>query len=106
MLERLPNVRWGFTTAAHLYNRAGFGGTPAEIEALANLGLDGAVSFFVDYEKIPATESRPDWAKPDPERNERLRQSRQMAREENDANQSEEERGEEAGKRREMVREI
>ena len=34
MLKPLPSTRWDFTTAAHLLNRAGFGGTPAEIEKL------------------------------------------------------------------------
>ena len=35
--------------AAHLLNRAGFGGTPVEIQRLADLGPERAVSFLLDY---------------------------------------------------------
>jgi uncharacterized protein (DUF1800 family) len=45
-------VAWNRDAAAHLYRRAGFGGTPTEIDALAARGLDGAVSFLVDYDSI------------------------------------------------------
>jgi uncharacterized protein (DUF1800 family) len=51
-----------------LLNRAGFGGSPAEIETLAGLGPEKAVSFLIDYEKIPDPTPDPDWAKPDPAR--------------------------------------
>ena len=40
MLKPLPAGKWNFTTAAHLLNRAGFGGPPAEIEKLVKLGPD------------------------------------------------------------------
>ena len=39
---------WDRDAAAHLLRRAGFGGTPAEIDALYALGPDGAVSRLVD----------------------------------------------------------
>lgn len=58
--------------AAHLLNRAGFGGTPAEIKKLANLGLDGAVDLLVDYEKFPDPIPNPEWAKPEPDRMQHL----------------------------------
>jgi uncharacterized protein (DUF1800 family) len=48
-------------------NRAGFGGSPADIENLRQMGLAKAVSWFVDYEKIPDNTPSPDWAQPDPE---------------------------------------
>ena len=76
MLKALSNERWSFTTAAHLLNRAGFGGTPEEIDRLVSLGPDGAVLHLVDYEKIPDSTRNPEWAKPDPQREERLRQAR------------------------------
>jgi len=41
------------------------------------MGLEKAVSRLVDYEQSPEDGSKPDWAKPDPERSERLRASRQ-----------------------------
>src|SRR5258706_14289948 len=76
MLKALSNERWNFTTAAHLLNRAGFGGTPEEIDRLVSLGPDGAALRLVDYERIPDSTRNPEWAKPDPQRQERLRQAR------------------------------
>src|ERR1043166_1305964 len=77
MLDRLPRTKWNYTTAAHLLNRAGFGGTPAEIEALEAMGLEKAVSHLLDYEHILDTTPAPSWARPDPERIEKLRQLRE-----------------------------
>ncbi len=76
MLKSLDSAKWDFTTAAHLLNRAGFGGTPAEIEALVALGPEKAVAQFVDYEKILDGTAAPEWAKPDPTLVERLRAAR------------------------------
>jgi hypothetical protein len=67
MLEQLPANRWNTETAAHLMNRAGFGGSPAAIENLRAQGVGGAVSWFVDYEHIPDDTPAPDWAHPDPD---------------------------------------
>jgi uncharacterized protein (DUF1800 family) len=67
MLKPLAKDRWSFEMAAHLLNRAGFGGTPAEIQKLADLGPDQAVSFLLDYETIPDPTPNPDWASPNPE---------------------------------------
>jgi uncharacterized protein (DUF1800 family) len=68
MLKPLSRRAWDFKTAAHLANRAGFGGPPAEIEKIHAIGLEGAVSHFVDFDKIPDNTPDPDWAKPDPKR--------------------------------------
>ncbi len=76
MLKAISRKRWNFTTAAHLLNRAGFGGPPAEIEHLAGLGAEHAVAFLVDYEKIPDSTPNPEWAKPDPTRVERYAKAR------------------------------
>ena len=46
------SVNWTRESAAHLLRRAGFGGTPAEIDALYARGLEGAVSDLVDYEAV------------------------------------------------------
>ncbi len=46
------SVTWTRDAAAHLYRRAGFGGTPSEVDLLYARGLDGAVSWFVDYDAI------------------------------------------------------
>ena len=48
-------VSWTRDAAAHLLRRAGFGGTPAEIDDLFARGLVGAVSRLVDYEAIDVT---------------------------------------------------
>ncbi|HXE41998.1 MAG TPA: DUF1800 domain-containing protein, partial [Candidatus Baltobacteraceae bacterium] len=73
MLKPLPDDRWNYETAAHLLNRAGFGGPPAEIQKLAALKHDQAVSYFLDYEKIPDPTPNPSWAAPDPEHIEKFR---------------------------------
>ena len=46
------SVNWTRDAAAHLLRRAGFGGTPAEIDSLFARGHDGAVSYLVDYDSI------------------------------------------------------
>jgi len=106
MLSPLPANKWDYGCAAHLYNRAGFGGTPAEIEALVRLGPEGAVSYFVDYERIPESEDRPDWAKPDPARSAQVRDVRQKARQAMNSDLTEDQKKEEADKRRKVVQEM
>jgi uncharacterized protein (DUF1800 family) len=76
MLKPISKERWNFTTAAHLLNRAGFGGTPAEIDHLVSLGPDKAVSYLIDYEKIADHPTNPEWAKPDPTRLDRFMEAR------------------------------
>jgi uncharacterized protein (DUF1800 family) len=73
MLKPLPSERWSYETAAHLLNRAGFGGPPSEIQKLADLGPDQAISLLLDYEKIPDPTPNPIWAIPDPVEMARLR---------------------------------
>jgi hypothetical protein len=72
MLKPLKAEKWNFTTAAHLLNRAGFGGPPTEIEVLAKKNLPAAVSWLVDFEQIPDDTADPAWAKPDPDRQARV----------------------------------
>jgi uncharacterized protein (DUF1800 family) len=76
MLKPLSSSGWDFSTAAHLLNRAGFGGTPAEIDKLVTLGQERAVSSLLDYEAIPDPVTNPEWAHPDPERMQRLQEYR------------------------------
>src|SRR3954469_6083535 len=82
MLKPLSATQWNFTTAAHLLNRAGFGGPPAEIEKLLALGPEKAVAHFVDYERIPDATSDPEWARPDPNRAKKFMEARQLGEEE------------------------
>lgn len=39
--------------AQHLLQRAGFGGTPAQSKALADLGLEKAVDYIVNFQNLP-----------------------------------------------------
>src|SRR5690606_28384042 len=43
---------WSYARAAHLLERAGFGGTPEEIAHLAAMTPAEAVAYLVEYEKI------------------------------------------------------
>ena len=82
MLTPLSDKQWNFATAAHLLNRAGFGGPPAEIEHLVQLGPDKAVAYLLDYDKIPDSTPNPAWAKPDPKRREKFMAMRKASAEE------------------------
>jgi uncharacterized protein (DUF1800 family) len=61
MLANLPPSQWNAATAAHLLNRAGFGGSPQDIENLRLMGLEGAVQWLVNYERFPDDTPPPDW---------------------------------------------
>ena len=51
-LSPLGGADWNYDRAAHLLAHAGFGGTPAEIQRLAEAGLERAVRSLVHYENI------------------------------------------------------
>jgi hypothetical protein len=50
MFSPLPDKLWDRTRAAHLLNRAGFGGTPGDIDRLVAMGPSGAVDSFLKAE--------------------------------------------------------
>ncbi len=77
MLSPILKESWNYTTAAHLLNRAGFGGSPADVDRLVELGPRAALNSLLDFDQIPDPTPNPDWAKPDPERAERLLKARQ-----------------------------
>jgi uncharacterized protein (DUF1800 family) len=58
-LTPLSAADWNVDRAAHLLAHAGFGGTPAEIQALADAGLERAVRSLVHYEAIPNPRMQP-----------------------------------------------
>src|SRR6266480_5575883 len=64
MFTPLPAQQWNYETAAHLLIRAGFGGTPAEIEAAYGKGLDASVRDLVDVSDDFANVPPPAWARP------------------------------------------
>ncbi|HKQ74102.1 MAG TPA: DUF1800 domain-containing protein [Blastocatellia bacterium] len=51
-LSPIDNADWNYARAGHLLERAGFGGAPEEIEKLAKMTPQQAVSSLVDYETI------------------------------------------------------
>jgi hypothetical protein len=50
---------WTYERAAHLLERAGFGGTPEEIERLASMTPQQAVDLLVDYEAVDNSAAKP-----------------------------------------------
>ena len=48
----LDPAAFDYQEAQHLLNRAGFGGTPDQIQALVSLGLDAAVDYLLEYQRI------------------------------------------------------
>jgi uncharacterized protein (DUF1800 family) len=64
MLTPLPGSKWNDATAAQLLNRAGFGGTPDEIERTRQKGLAAAVRDLVEVKSNAANLPAPAWAHP------------------------------------------
>ena len=64
VLAPLSAEKWNEQTAAHLLNRAAFGGTPAEIEAARKQGLAAMVHQLVDVGADAANIPPPEWAHP------------------------------------------
>src|SRR5436305_622096 len=56
-LQAAPEI-WSRDDAAHLLRRAGFGGTPSQIERTWALGRDGAVDYLITG-KLPAGAEAP-----------------------------------------------
>ncbi len=55
-LTAIGRADWSYLRAAHLLERAGFGGTPEEIEKLASMTPQQAVNYLVDYESIDVSQ--------------------------------------------------
>jgi uncharacterized protein (DUF1800 family) len=58
-LSPIGPADWNDERAAHLLERAGFGGTPAEIRALAHMTPEQAVRHLVDYRTVDNSHLRP-----------------------------------------------
>ena len=50
----LAKSNWNADAARHLLTRAGFGGTPAQIDALTAMGMDRAVDYLLNFDATPA----------------------------------------------------
>jgi hypothetical protein len=85
-LQPLAKKDFDYAAAQHLLNRAGFGGTPAQVRALVELGLDDAVDYIVDFkgaEVLPPSAEFAGIMRPEtPEERETLRQARAAGDEE------------------------
>jgi hypothetical protein len=53
-LQPLAPEQWDYAKARHLLVRAGFGGTPEEVEKIRAMGLYKAVDYLVDFYHQPA----------------------------------------------------
>src|SRR5437763_9581282 len=58
-LDPITSADWTTARAAHLLERAGFGGTPEDVARLAAMTPQQAVDSLVDYERIPDTAAQP-----------------------------------------------
>lgn len=64
-LGRIRDQDFGYEQARHLLWRAGFGGTPRQIETLASWGPEKAVDHLLAVEKIPSEQPAADGFDPD-----------------------------------------
>jgi uncharacterized protein (DUF1800 family) len=62
MLTPLPSSRWDYDAAGHLLVRAGFGGSPAEIQELTDCGLQQGIEKLLT--SVPTQPAAPTWAYP------------------------------------------
>src|SRR5678815_3509369 len=65
MLTPADSSAWTRDAAAHLLNRAGFGGTPADIDKLHALGREKAVDSLIDGSEDAGNFPMPGWTKPE-----------------------------------------
>ncbi len=59
-LKPISDENFGYTQARHLLWRAGFGGSPEQIQTLATWGPEKAVDHLINFEKIPVEPVRED----------------------------------------------
>jgi uncharacterized protein (DUF1800 family) len=52
-LSPISEAEWSYARAAHLMERAGFGGSPDDVESLYRLGPERAVRHLVYFEGVP-----------------------------------------------------
>ncbi|HUN82511.1 MAG TPA: DUF1800 domain-containing protein [Phycisphaerae bacterium] len=90
----LPTSKsWDAEMAAHLLRRAGFGGTPAQVNFLAGMSREQAVEYLINYDEIPfqpiSIDVTPQWmprGRPNEEKNANFQQQL-MARQKSDMQQ-------------------
>lgn len=57
-----PSEPWDRARAAHLLNRAGFGGRPDEVERVVRLGMEAAVDELMAFDRVPEEFPAPDFS--------------------------------------------
>lgn len=65
MFSPFPEKLWGRKLAAHLLDRAGFGGTPSEIDIVVRMGPEKAVASFIQADDDSDLFPRPELLMPD-----------------------------------------
>lgn len=78
MLTVLKRGGWGEDAAAHLLNRAGFGGTPEEVATLARLSPEEAVTSLVEFGRVDDAVTPPSWVGPESDRRGGYKQIREL----------------------------
>ena len=58
-LSPIASGDWNYERAAHLLERAGFGGTPEEVQALAAMSPQEAVLHLVRYQSVKEADLPP-----------------------------------------------
>lgn len=61
-LKPIHARQFGYEQARHLLLRAGFGGTPTQIQTLAAWGPDRAVDYLLEYDAVPVEDAGADAA--------------------------------------------
>lgn len=51
-LSAITDSDWNYSSAAHLLERAGFGGTPEQISLLAAMGPSAAIQQLIDFDSV------------------------------------------------------
>jgi hypothetical protein len=78
-MSPIKKAAFGFDQARHLLWRAGFGGTPDQVQTLVGWGPEKSVDYLLNYDKVPGGEVPPDLFKRDIMRPP-TQQEREMAR--------------------------
>ena len=73
-----PSFQWNWRMASHLMNRAGFGGSAAEIDRLVQMGPQASVNHLINYRAMPDTLSALEFSSLSHPRFESLREHRRF----------------------------
>lgn len=89
MSETISAKAWTWEHAAHLYRRAGFGASPAELEAASKLSPEELVHQLVNYESLPFETPPPAWLTPTSSQRPGKKARKELSKEEKQAKRKE-----------------